>query len=137
MCLLNSDLGFRILKPIIVEGTRSRFGLTQCKELVVPVPPMSLQEKFARIVRQCEHFRAPQRESERQMQHLFQTLLHRAFRGELITGDMKSEVKFWSSGGSRVWQRSYMLTGCVRTAALLRTPLKQFIGLGNTDQYQT
>ena len=94
VCLLNSDLGFRILKPIIVEGTRSRFGLTQYKELVVPVPPMSLQEKFARIVRQCEHFRAQQRESERQMQPLFQTLLHRAFRGELITGDMKSEVNF-------------------------------------------
>ena len=30
-----------------------------------------------------ERLRAQQREAERQAEHLFQTLLHRAFRGEL------------------------------------------------------
>ncbi len=45
------------------------------------VPPLTLQEKFARIVQQFERLRAQQREAERQAEHLFQTLLHRAFSG--------------------------------------------------------
>jgi type I restriction enzyme S subunit len=51
----------------------------------VPLPDISLrlQEKFARIVQRFERLRAPQREATRQAEHLFQTLLHWAFRGEL------------------------------------------------------
>jgi type I restriction enzyme S subunit len=48
----------------------------------IPLPPLALQEKFARIVQQFERLRAQQREAERQAEHLFQTLLHRAFGGE-------------------------------------------------------
>jgi type I restriction enzyme S subunit len=53
------------------------------KELVVPLPPLPLQQQFAHIVHQYERLRAQQREAECQAEHLFQTLLHRAFRGEL------------------------------------------------------
>jgi hypothetical protein len=42
-----------------------------------------LQEKFAEIVQKFERVRHQQREATRQAEHLFQTLLHRAFRGEL------------------------------------------------------
>jgi type I restriction enzyme, S subunit len=49
----------------------------------VLVPPIALQEKFAQIVQRFERLRAQQRESDRQAEHLFQTVLHRAFRGEL------------------------------------------------------
>jgi type I restriction enzyme S subunit len=35
------------------------------------------------IVLKCERLRAQQREAERQAEHLFQTLLHRTFRGEV------------------------------------------------------
>jgi len=38
---------------------------------------------FAHIVHKFERLRAQQREAERQAEHLFQTLLQRAFRGEL------------------------------------------------------
>jgi len=48
-----------------------------------PLPPLPLQQQFAHIVHQFERLRAQQREAERQAEHLFQTLLHRAFRGEL------------------------------------------------------
>jgi len=47
------------------------------------VPPLTLQEKFAQIVQRFERLRAQQREADRQAEHLFQTILHRAFRGEL------------------------------------------------------
>lgn len=52
-------------------------------ELRIPSPPLALQEKFAAIVRKFERIRRQQREATRQAEHLFQTLLHRAFRGEL------------------------------------------------------
>jgi len=53
------------------------------KELIVPLPPLTLQQQFAAIVHEFERLRAQQREAEREAEHLFQTLLHRAFRGEL------------------------------------------------------
>lgn len=76
---LNSPKGYQTLEPIIVEGTRARFGLTPYKELPIPVPPLTLQDKFADVVRRYDRLRNQQREAERQAEHLFQTLLHRAF----------------------------------------------------------
>jgi type I restriction enzyme S subunit len=60
-------------------------GLTLPMLRDVPVPDVSLtrQEQFARIVHKLERLRAQQREAQRQAEHLFQTLLHWAFRGEL------------------------------------------------------
>ena len=46
-------------------------------------PPLSLQQKFATIVQRFERLRSQQREADRQAEHLFQSILHRAFRGEL------------------------------------------------------
>jgi len=53
------------------------------KELVIPVPPMPLQQEFDGIVRRLDRLHAQQREATRQAGHLFQTLLNRAFDGEL------------------------------------------------------
>ena len=55
----------------------------QTKTWQVPCPPLSLQQRFANIVHELQRLRAQQRETERQAEHLFQTLLHQAFRGEL------------------------------------------------------
>jgi type I restriction enzyme, S subunit len=49
----------------------------------VLVPPLPLQEKFAKTVQCFERLRAQQRESDRQAEHFFQIILHRAFQGEL------------------------------------------------------
>jgi type I restriction enzyme S subunit len=38
---------------------------------------------FQPAIRKFEQLRAQQREAQRQVEHLFQTLLHRAFREEL------------------------------------------------------
>ena len=53
------------------------------KDLVISLPPLPLQQQFAHIVHKFERLRAQQRESARQAEHLFQTLLHCAFQGEL------------------------------------------------------
>jgi type I restriction enzyme S subunit len=60
-------------------------GLTLPMLREVPVPAVSfpLQQKFVQVVQKYERLRAQQRESARQGEHLFQSLLHRAFRGEI------------------------------------------------------
>jgi type I restriction enzyme S subunit len=53
------------------------------EEIVVPVPPLPLQQKFSTTAGGFERLRNLQREAERQAEHLFQTLLHRAYEEEL------------------------------------------------------
>ncbi|HKQ03733.1 MAG TPA: restriction endonuclease subunit S [Blastocatellia bacterium] len=64
------------------------------KRYAVTIPPITLQEQFANIVYQFERLRAQQREAERQADHLFQTLLYRAFRGELTARQPAKIVAF-------------------------------------------
>lgn len=59
------------MKRMITKG--------KLEELVFIKPPLPLQQKFAALVERHEHLRATQREALRQAEHLFQTLLHRAF----------------------------------------------------------
>jgi type I restriction enzyme S subunit len=76
----NTTLG---MKRII---TKSKF-----ENLLLIKPPLPLQEKFAQIAQKFERLRTQQREGDRQAEHLFQTLLHRAFRGELTPQDTNDE----------------------------------------------
>lgn len=71
------------LEDTAPESAQKNINLEILRGLPVPLPPLPLQEKFAQIVQKHERFRTQQREAERQAEHLFQTLLHRAFRGEL------------------------------------------------------
>jgi type I restriction enzyme S subunit len=71
---------FRAMAP---ETARANINLETLRPLAIPLPPLPLQQKFARIVQKYERLRAQQREAARQAEHLFQSLLHSAFRGEL------------------------------------------------------
>jgi type I restriction enzyme, S subunit len=57
-------------------------NLKELKEFKIPVPPLPLQEKFAALVTRHERLHTLQRESLRQAEHLFQTLLHQAFSND-------------------------------------------------------
>jgi len=78
---------FRVAKPLVQRNTtlgmKRIITKSKFEKLVLIKPPLSLQQQFARIVHKFERLRAQQREAERQAEHLFQTLLQRAFRGEL------------------------------------------------------
>jgi type I restriction enzyme S subunit len=65
------------------EGAYSFINTNVLQSVKIPLPPLSLQEKFAAIVQKSNRIRAQQREALRQAEHLFQTILHRAFCGEL------------------------------------------------------
>jgi type I restriction enzyme S subunit len=64
----------------IARGANTE-GLTlpMLEELPVPIVDYSEQRQFASLVERVERLRSVQRESLRQAEHLFQSLLHQAF----------------------------------------------------------
>jgi type I restriction enzyme, S subunit len=76
----------RFWRPVFLaqapETARANINLDTLRPLRVPLPPMPLQQKFAVLVERVERIRAVQRESLRQAEHLFASLLHHAFRAE-------------------------------------------------------
>jgi len=86
---LRTSAGRQAMSPYIrTTAGQSNIGMEGLGQIPVPLPPLPLQQQFTHVVHQFEHLRAQQREAERQAEHLFQTLLHRAFRGEM-TSDPK------------------------------------------------
>lgn len=89
--LYRSSYGRNLIMQRANTATMTTIGQEGIEELLCPIPPLLLQEKFAQIVQKFERLRTQQREAERQAEHLFQTLLHRAFRGELTSQDADDE----------------------------------------------
>ncbi len=73
----------RNIEETAPESAQKNINLEILRGLDIISPPLPLQEKFAEIVQKFERVRRQQREATRQAEHLFQTLLHRAFRGKL------------------------------------------------------
>lgn len=55
------------------------------RNLPIVCPPLSIQQKFAALVEKVEAMRTKQRASEQELELLFQSLMQRAFNGELIS----------------------------------------------------
>jgi type I restriction enzyme S subunit len=51
--------------------------------LLIPLPPVPLQEEFAKRTTEIRELEAKQATSRQRLDALFQSMLHRAFRGEL------------------------------------------------------
>ncbi|HZU35908.1 MAG TPA: hypothetical protein VFA18_08370 [Gemmataceae bacterium] len=49
------------------------------KDLQIPLAPLPVQQEYAEVARRLDRLYIQQHEAERQAEHLFQTLLHRAF----------------------------------------------------------
>jgi type I restriction enzyme S subunit len=58
-------------------------NLGDLKKLPVPLPPLPLQKEFAARVSEIRAMQAEQAVSRRRLDDLFQSMLHRAFQGEL------------------------------------------------------
>lgn len=80
---LRSNYAQRLISISANQSSQANIFIEPIKNLTVLLPPLPLQEKFAAIVQKFERIRRQQREATRQAEHLFQTLLHRAFRSEL------------------------------------------------------
>lgn len=66
-------------KGAIMEG----LNMGIIKEMPIPLAPIDLQLEFAERLRRLSEHRAAQRRSEANLEALFASLQHRAFRGEL------------------------------------------------------
>ncbi|MFH1743235.1 MAG: restriction endonuclease subunit S [bacterium] len=101
-CFPDSIVGFRSDEPATVEFVRTWLSFLQkrleetapesaqkninlaiLRNLDVPVPPLPLQREFARRVAAVDKLKAAHRASLAEMDALFASLQHRAFRGEL------------------------------------------------------
>jgi len=49
------------------------------------VPPISFQQKFAEIVNKTEELKEKQKQSDQELENLFQSLMQKAFKGELVS----------------------------------------------------
>jgi type I restriction enzyme S subunit len=65
-------------------ATRQAFNFEQIKKFEIPIAPIELQQKFAELVHKVEKLKAKQRESEKELDNLFNSLMQRAFRGEVV-----------------------------------------------------
>lgn len=64
-------------------GSMPNISRARLLTLLIEVPPLPLQEKFARRVAQIRELEAKQADSRKRLNALFQSMLHRAFQGEL------------------------------------------------------
>lgn len=81
---LSSDKIQQHIKSINAGGTREALNLSQIKKFEIPMPPISLQQKFASIVNGIENIKACQGQSKRQIQDLNNIMSQKAFKGELV-----------------------------------------------------
>lgn len=63
---------------------QSNISPTLLKEFPMYKPPLVHQQKFAALLEMVESLRAKQRKSEKELENLFNSLMQRAFRGELV-----------------------------------------------------
>jgi type I restriction enzyme S subunit len=82
---LESESTYREACRLAGGSASPHLNVGDIKEFITIIPPIALQQEFSKIVQKYERLRAQQREAERQAEHLFQTLLHQAFQGELTS----------------------------------------------------
>lgn len=81
--LINSAYGKRVLSPLTRRAAQPHLNAEQLRTLQLIVPPSALKEKFARRVATLDTLKAAHRTSLGELDALFASLRHRAFRGEL------------------------------------------------------
>ena len=71
------------LEEAAPQMAQKNINLKMLSELTIPVPPLPLQTEFAKRVTEIRELEAKQAASRQRLESLFQSMLHRAFNGEL------------------------------------------------------
>jgi len=82
--LINSKYGKAIIEPLSRRAGQPHLNAEQLKEIEFYFPPLSLQQQFVEIVNKTEALKEKQKQSEQELENLFQSLMQRAFKGELV-----------------------------------------------------
>jgi type I restriction enzyme S subunit len=73
-------------KVVIQQGSQTALPILKkslFEKIRIPVPPLPLQKEFAQRVTEIRELEAGQATSRTRLDALFQSMLHRAFNGEL------------------------------------------------------
>ena len=73
----------RQIKKLITGSAQPNFGPSHLKQIRLPIPPLSLQKEFAARVSEIRAVQAEQSAGRHRLENLFESMLHRAFQGEL------------------------------------------------------
>ncbi|MBI5909357.1 MAG: restriction endonuclease subunit S [Betaproteobacteria bacterium] len=77
--LLNQRLGDVDHISGTTGAIQTHLNIERARELVIPLPPIGIQERFAEVVRRHQRLRANQSEARREADHIFRSLRHRTF----------------------------------------------------------
>jgi type I restriction enzyme S subunit len=80
--MLNSRFCYQQSQELTFGIVNRDLGLKRMPRIRIYLPPLPLQRKFAALVEQAQRLRAAQREALRQAEHLFSSLLDRAFNAD-------------------------------------------------------
>ncbi|MFQ5963874.1 MAG: restriction endonuclease subunit S [Candidatus Scalinduaceae bacterium] len=83
-CLMSNKIKSEVFKRTTgstAKGIRSK----EFAKIEIPIPPIKEQQKFADLVQKVEKLKEKQRESEKELNNLFNSLMQKAFRGELVS----------------------------------------------------
>jgi type I restriction enzyme S subunit len=73
----------KLLKQAKTTAGNYNISTERLREIEILNPPLQLQNKFASIVEQVEKTKAKMQESLKEMDNLFNSLMQRAFKGEI------------------------------------------------------
>lgn len=76
-------LNIRNISDYVTGSAQPKLNQANLNRIPIPTPPLALQRDFAARVAGIQAMEANQAASRRRLGNLFQSLLHRAFRGEL------------------------------------------------------
>lgn len=82
-CLLRFPTFNKMIIDVALSVRQANINLSEIRGLMVPVPPLALQRRFAASVRKIESLRSRQVISMQEINQLFQSLMHKAFSGKL------------------------------------------------------
>jgi len=82
---LNSSYGKKILFNMCknIVGM-ANINAQELQNIEIPLPPIELQQKFAKIVEQVEKLKEKQQKSKEKINEIFNSLMQKAFKGELV-----------------------------------------------------
>lgn len=81
--LLNQRLGDKDNIAGATGIAQQHFNIGEARRLTFPLPPLAMQQEFAQRVLEIREMEAAQAASRHHLEALFQSLLHRAFNGDL------------------------------------------------------
>ena len=82
---LNNDFVYKGIRNSMGGAAITRLTIQKLKRIEIIVPPISHQEQYANLVQKTEALKEKQKQSEQELDNLFNSLMQKAFRGELVS----------------------------------------------------